>query len=639
MFEHLNTIPEVIYNSQKEFGDKLFLKYKQDNQFQNMTYPQFIDKMESLALSLHELNLRKGDKVGIISDNRYQWFIADMAILSLGAVDVPRGTNSTLNELVYILNHSDATLCFMETPAITDRILSVIDKITNISNFILLTGKIEDVQGKKPDKLNIYEFDALISQGEQLKQTTPDYQDKLQKIRTSINREDLATIIYTSGTTGQPKGVMLLHKNIMHNVRVMPGVVRVNEHDRWLSILPVWHIFERTLEYCIMVSGGLMAYSKPDARHLLPDMAEIKPSYMASVPRVWQSIYNGIQNKIQDDSKVKQILFKMFVAVGKSYTYHSKFLRNNRPLFKHDFIFWHWSKKLYSVLLKVLLLPLDKLGDILIFSKIRQKTGGCLVGPISGGGALPEYVDVFFSAIKLEILEGYGLTETSPIVGCRTFGTFVQGTIGKPAPGVEVSIRNEEGKPLSNQHEKGIVYIKGDLVMAGYYNEPEKTAEVLSKDGWLNTGDLGRVTISGELQLLGRAKDTIVLIGGENVEPQPIEDKLTEHQMIHQAMLLGQNQKNLRAIIVPEEQKLSQFAKEQEISYTSLDDLCNNASVKKEYQKIIKSLINPQQGFKKFEMIPHFALVSQVFEVGKELTQTLKMKRDVITNRYGDLVQ
>ena len=239
----------------------------------------------------------------------------------------------------------------------------------------------------------------------------------------------------------------------------------------------------------------------------------------------------------------------------------------------------------------------------------------------------------------MEILEGWGLTETAPVIGVRLFERLVPRTVGPVSPGIQIMICDDNGEPLKNQHEKGIIYIKGDNVMAGYYKEPEKTKSAITVDGWLNTGDLGRLTLKGELQLCGRAKDTIVLIGGENIEPEPIENKLLELSLIHQVIIIGQDKKVLGALIVPEEEALLGFADKKEISYSSLKDLCNNPQVIDEYKKRIKLKINEKNGFRDYERITFFRLIQESFQPGIELTHSLKMKRDIIYNKYKSIIE
>ncbi|MCG8569389.1 MAG: long-chain fatty acid--CoA ligase [Spirochaetes bacterium] len=635
MYEECQTIVDLTYRGDKNFPDKPFLKYRENEIYQSITFSQFRQLTEQLAASLYELGLRKGDKVGIVSDNLYKWLVTDMAILSIGAVDVPRGSDTQPPEVEYILQHSEATMCFVEDSLQADKVINLLKNLTKIKNIILLTGEISGIKEKAPSSVSITTFDDLMEKGKTL---LSKYESVLKECRQNLTKDDLATIIYTSGTTGAPKGVMLLHKNIMQNVHSMPEVLTVTDKDRWLSVLPVWHVFERTVEYCAFVCCSVLAYSKPTARYLLPDMAEIKPTYMVSVPRIWESIYAGIIKKINSGSPISKALFYFFTKIGLYYSNAFKTLTGMEPHFKKQNSIVKLVRKILALLEMILLFVPQALGNLLVFKKIRAKTGGCLKGPISGGGKLPEYVDDFFAAIKIDILEGYGLTETAPIVSVRNKQSRVRSTIGRPAPGVEVMIGDENWQPLSNQHDKGVVYIKGDLVMAGYYKEPEKTAAIL-KNGWLNTGDLGRKTITNEVQIIGRAKDTIVLMGGENIEPEPIEGKLLESHLINQIIVVGQDKKNLGALVIPDEENLILEVKEMGIKDASYLELIENEKIKMLFADIIKDKISHKNHFRDFEKITCFKLLSSPFEIGVEMTQTLKLKRNIIHEKYHNEIE
>jgi long-chain acyl-CoA synthetase len=358
-----------------------------------------------------------------------------------------------------------------------------------------------------------------------------------------------------------------------------------------------------------------------------------------SVPRIWEALYQGIVNKIKSESKLRFGLFKFFVWIGSHFIRSKKTLMGLTAYFKKPFFLFEFFKRTWALIVLILTAFWYVLGDILVFGKIRARTGGCLHGPVSGGGALPEYLDIFYSVVKIEILEGWGLTETAPVIGVRLFERLVPRTVGPAAPEVEIKICDEKGKPLTNQHEKGIVFVKGPNVMPGYYRDFDRTRAVLSKDGWLNTGDLGRFTITGELQLTGRAKDTIVLIGGENIEPQPIEDKIVEEPLIHQIMVVGQDKKVLGALIIPAEENLYEYAKKHEIKYKTLEDLCVNNKIKDAYREIIKSKINLKNGFRDYERISFFTLIPKPFEVGKEMTHSLKIKRNVVAEKYAKVIE
>lgn len=630
------TLIDVLYNTVAKYGDKIFIKYKVESTYNSFTYKEFLEMVESFASSLIELGVKKEDKIGIISENMYKWLVADYACILLGAIDVPRGSDSTAVELEYILNHAEVSFCFVENPYQAEKILGIIEKLPYLHTLILLIGKKEEINVIIPSKIKIYTFDELLESGYKL---LPKNKNKLEEIKKTVKEEDLVTIIYTSGTTGNPKGVMLTHKNIMHNIRVLPQIIRITDQERWVSILPIWHVFERTIEYIIISTYGLMCYSKPAAKFLLQDFAEIKPTFMVAVPRVYEALYQGIVNRVKSSSKIRWFLFNFFIAIGIGFKKCEKILKGLEPLFEKEFFLKKVFKKLYAFIGFLSLFLLYKLGDLLVYKAIRERTGGCLRGPISGGGALPEYVENFFAAIGMEILEGWGMTETAPVNGVKVFERLVPRTVGAPAPEVEIKICDENGVPLKNQHQKGIVFVKGPNVMKGYYKDPERTKAVLSEDGWLNTGDLGRFTLTGELQLCGRVKDTIVLIGGENVEPAPIEDKLLEHPLIHQVMVVGQDKKVLGALIVPHEENLIEYARKHFISFSSFEDLCKNQQIIDEFKKICKSKINERHGFKEYERITYVTLLPRPFQVGEELTHSLKMRRNYIYEKYKDLIE
>jgi len=636
MFENCKTIVDVFYQAWERFPDKVYLKYFEDGVWKGVTFGQFREMMESLSAALRSIGIRKSDKVAIISDNRWQWLVADMAVLCLGAADVPRGSDSTSQEINYILNHSESHHAFVENPEQADKVLAYIKQPLDLRTIILFTGRTEDIKEAIPQGVRVFTFDEMIEKGRAGLAADPaGFGDP----RKSVDAGDLATLIYTSGTTGQPKGVMLLHKNIMHNVRTLPEVLPITPEERWLSILPVWHIFERTVEYVIMSNCCLMAYSKPTANHLLPALEAICPTYMASVPRVWESLYTGILKKTRSESKFRYLLLRVFVWIGSLFYASKNMVTGMKPRFRRLFILFRALEVLFGAVFMALLFVPDLLGSLLVFRKIHKKTGGCLKLPVSGGGALPGHVDRFFASVKIDIFEGYGLTETSPVIAVRTLDSRMPSTVGRPLPGVEVRICDDEGKPLANQHDKGIVFCRGQLVMSGYYKDEEKTRAVLSSDGWFNTGDLGRLTVTGELQLRGRAKDTIVLTGGENIEPEPIEAKLLENEMIHQCMVYGQDKKRLSVMIVPDQENLTAWAGANKIGFSDIGDLCSNDKVLDEYKRIVDSKISTHNGFKSFEKIFCVLLLAEAFKLGEEMTLSLKLKRNVIADKYKNQME
>ena len=632
-YPQCSSLIDAFYYSADTYPNKPYLQYKEKDVLVNRTYPEIRSLVQYLSTSLYQLGVRSGDKVAIISDNMWKWIVTDLAILSLGAADVPRGSDSTTSEVAYIIKHSDSKICFAENPTQASRIISGLEDDSALEAVILLTGLPEDITAAIPQKLAVYTFDQLVEDG---REKYDSLKDKLESIRKQINEDTLATIIYTSGTTGVPKGVMLSHGNMLTDIYSMLTMIFPTEKDRWISVLPVWHVYERTIEYAIIVIGSSMAYSKPVSKYLLPMLTEIQPTYMVSVPRIWESLYTGVVTKM----KAKPALYKMFCffqKIGIIYYNSKKHLSNEIAYFEKQPFLKMLGIKIASLFKILFLFVPDVIGDLLIFSKIRKILGGKLHVPISGGGKLPDYMDDFFNAAHINVLEGYGMTETSPVICVRTLGALVPRTVGRPIPDVEVMIGNDNFEPLENQHEKGRIYVRSKIVMQGYYKMPEVTAKVI-KNGWLDTGDLGRFTLNGNLQIVGRAKETIVLTGGENIEPVPIEDKILESELIQSVMLVGQDRKYLAALVIPNEVALKEWAENVGLQTEDYEALCSSDEVNEELLSEIRARINMKNGFKACEAVKYVTVISKPFEVGDELTNSLKMKRNYIADKYADKI-
>jgi len=395
-------------------------------------------------------------------------------------------------------------------------------------------------------------------------------------------------------------------------------------------VLPIWHSFERSVEYIVLFSGAGIAYSKPIAKIMLKDIEIIRPTIFPSVPRIWEAIRSGIYKKIKEDGGIKKALFDFFISIGSTYAHLSNMIKGLIPQFKKRNRVLDIIK---SIIPFILLTPLKWLGDLLVFSKLKKKLGGRFRWGISGAGALPPHVDNFFAAAGILLIEGYGLTEAAPICSFRKEKAPVTNTIGPPLPEIEIKILDSEGKEMG-PGEKGVLYVKGPNVMRGYYKRPTETEKVLSKDGWLNTGDLMIKTFKGELKIVGREKETIVLIGGENIEPEPIESAILQSELIDQIIIVGQDQKYICALVVPNLDNLEIYAKDKGVIFDAKEELIDLQSVYELIKDVINGYVNTKNGFKIFERIFKFKLLPKPFEAGKELTSTLKMKRNLITGLY-----
>ncbi len=355
---------------------------------------------------------------------------------------------------------------------------------------------------------------------------------------------------------------------------------------------------------------------------------------LLSVPRVWESLYNKIHDKVRNSSPVQQALFGAFKEIAITYYKHLSRLQNLEYSLTEQSTFASLWQKLISFWIVILLWIPNQISQ-LAFNKIKQGLGGELKFALSGAGALPQYIDTFFNAIGIPILEGYGMTELSGISTRRILGEITVGTLGRCIPGVQIKLMDEKGNEITKPGIKGIAWHKGDHVMKGYYKEPEKTKEILSSDGWLNSGDLLTWTTSGELKYSGRAKDTIVLLGGENLEPEPIEFALVRSRFIQQAMVIGHDQKTLGALIVPDREILEKYLKESKSKMLNeIENLNGDLDIIALFKNEIKTFVSSENGFKNFEKVSNFRILNKKFEPGDELTQTMKIKRNVVTDKY-----
>lgn len=633
-------LPELFQQSAEKFGNRpAFVSKDESKSYKPVTFQEVYDLGINLAEALIDLGVSAKENVALLADNRLEWIVSDYGILMAGAADVPRGTDITDSEIAYILNHCEAKVVFLEN----DKMLEKFQKNRSQLEF----AKTLIVMDKKSTATGVLKLYDLIEKGKDLRAKGSKKAEERMK---AIAPDDLFTIIYTSGTTGMPKGVMLKHSNMIHQTSViLNSMIEIKKDERMLSILPVWHVFERVFEYLAIAAGCATYYT--NVRDLRDDMKKAKPTFMASAPRLWESIYNGIYTRINDPKQTPAIrrgLFNLAYFFSKHFNAATRFLKGNQVDYVGRNPIVSLFKGFYYLVLAIVLAIPYFLLDLVVLSKIREATGGELKASVSGGGALQRHVDAFFNDIGINVLEGYGMTETSPVISVRTFKKLVQGSVGQITPETSVQIRDDLGKVLThvdaNQKlisgkygARGVIHIRGPQVMKGYYKNPETTAKVL-KDGWMDTGDIGMFNFKKTLTITGRAKDTVVLLGGENVEPVPIEDKLTESPFIAQCMVIGQDQKNLGALVVPDFDKLTEWAKENGISETDKQKLIDHPKVLDFYKKEIKALNNTKTGFKSFEQVTPFILITKPFEVGDELTNLFKMKRHLITEKYKDKI-
>ncbi|MFS8867251.1 AMP-dependent synthetase/ligase [Synechococcus sp. H65.1] len=596
----------------EKFADQIALRDPHAQPVFEISYGQLFRRIQTLAAGLQALGIRSGDRVAIFAENSPRWLMADLATLFTGAVNVPRSAVADPAELGYILRHSGSTALIAQDVKTLRRVQPVVQEL-GLKRLLLLSDE---------EEAGVLNFSQWLQKGQEHRYERP-----------QLERSQLATIIYTSGTSGRPKGVMLSHGNLMHQVENLHVVVQPRPGEKVLTILPTWHSYERTCEYFLLSQACTLIYTNP--RSIKQDLQQEQPHYLVAVPRIWETIYEGIQRQLREKSPLMQRLIRTLMAASESYVLAGRIARN-QSILHYDVSPW---VRLRARLQQGLLWPVHRLADALIYRKVRQALGPNFQQAISGGGSLPAYLDLFYEVVGISILNGYGLTETSPVLCARRPDNNVRGTAGPPLPGTEFRIVDPETRQPLPPGEKGLILARGPQVMMGYYNNPEATAQVLSPDGWFETGDLGWLTPDGQLVITGRAKEVIVLLNGENVEPQPLEDACLQSPYISQIVVVGQDQKKLAALIYPNLDALKAWAAEQGIP-TAEAELLAHPQVRALILREVRTRIQERPGYQAHEQIADFRFLPEPLSVENGLlTQTLKIKRNPVAERYAHLIQ
>lgn len=625
-----DNLAEMYRLAADRYGDRpAFATRLRSGVFRPVSYRDLYDFGLYLGTALIELGVEAREHVGLLADNRVEWNIVDYATLLIGAADVPRGTDVTNSEIEYILNHCDARVVFVEDRKLMDRLIKLMPRLDRVERLVLMDLEAEPPKGT-------YGLAALVARGKELREQGD---RRVEERMAGIKPDDLFTLIYTSGTTGTPKGVQLTHRNMASQVRNLPFCLEPD--DRLLSILPIWHSYERVFQM-IALSNGCCTYFT-SLRSIGDDLKTVKPTIMASAPRLWENLYLRIRKGVDESHWIRRALFHAAYYCSRQVKGSWYFLRG----LELDMEGRTWARSLgrgvVAVLKILLFLPPYVALNAVVLEKLRLVVGGSFKGTVSGGGALQPHVDEFFNYIGIPVKEGYGLSETCPVIAVRRWENLVIGTVGPLYPDTEARIvdlssgavlypdatRKGGGRGL-----KGEIHVRGPQVMQGYYKNPEATARVL-RDGWLNTGDIGAMTYNDCLKILGRTKDTIVLRNGENVEPIPIEAKLCESPLVDQCMVVGQDQKQLGALVVPSLDGFRANGTEAE----SLEALAASPEALRLVHEEAKRLVAAGTGFKGFERIHEIRLLGKAFEVGDELTSTFKIKRHVVAERYARRIE
>jgi len=610
------TLTDLFLNLSKKYKgtDKTAFarKPKTDQPYETITWDQVHEDTHALAAYMVKHGIEAGDRVAILSENRYEWAVVDLALQLIGAINVSLYTSLPSSQCEYILKNSEAEMFFVSTGIQLKKAREVFDNCEDLNRVIAFD---EPNISSYLDDAYVSLFEDVMNEGVK---ELPKTEDEIDRRSKAIEPEDLATLIYTSGTTGKPKGAMLTHRNIVSNIKAAHQRIDIMETDRCLSFLPLCHSFERTAGYYAMMAGGAEIYYAESVDTVAKNMTEAHPTIIMSVPRLFEKIYNLVSKNVEEGSAVKQKIFNWAQKVGRKYADGERGLVSMKK----------------------------KLADKLVFDKLKERTGGRIRFFVSGGAALPAEIGHFFMGAGLNIIEGYGLTETSPVMCCNTYGDEQMGTVGKVLPGVTVAIqRLEDSKiiaeisgedyPTDHDSEQGEILCKGPNVMEGYWKNEEATREMIDDDGYLHTGDVGKF-LGGKLKITDRIKHMIVNAGGKNIYPGPIEDLFKTSKWIDQLVVVGERQPYMAALIVPDYEVLEAHAKEEGIEYGSIEDLIKKDEIQKIYNKEMRS---HSKDLASHEKLRDFRIVPNEFTVESgELTPTLKIKRRIVEDKYGHLI-
>jgi long-chain acyl-CoA synthetase len=586
------TLTQLFFTAVDQFDKPDALQYKAGGVYQPISHRDVLRRVRHLGLGLRSLGVRRGDRVAILSENRPEWAIADYASLTSGVTDVPIYPSLPAEQIVFPLNDSAAVAIFVSTPAQAAKIAAVRSHVPCLRTVISFTGT--RVDGAD---LTIAEVEALGAAVDS-DAVAASYRAEALTVRP----DDVATIIYTSGTTGEPKGVMLTHDNIYSNVAGAGQILPGQPNDVCLSFLPLSHIFERMGGHYFMFSIGCSICYAESIETLIDDFGIVRPTIVFSVPRIYEKILSGATERARAAGGLTQRVFFWARAVGEEWVTAQEAGRTPSP----------WLAARYAV------------ASRLVFSKIRARTGGRMRHFVSGGAPLAVEVNRFFKAAGLVIYEGYGLTETSPVITVNTLDHNRIGTVGVPIAGVEVGIADD-----------GEVVTRGPNVMLGYYNKPDATQAAIDADGWFHTGDIGEIT-DGYLRITDRKKDLIVTAGGKNIAPQPIENIVRQNRYVSQAVMIGDRRRFPAMLIVPNFTQLEPWAKHKGIAFADRAALIHNADV---IAKMEREVLGDLHGFAHFEMPKKVVLLEHDFTIERgELTPTLKVKRRFVDEHYKAII-
>ncbi|MBD1882788.1 long-chain fatty acid--CoA ligase [Microcoleus vaginatus] len=620
-YSSIQSIPEFWAIVKQKFGQTVALHDPHSQPEIKLTYTDLYQQIQQFAAGLQALGIEPNPgepippRVALFADNSPRWLIADQGIMMAGAANAVRGATADPEELLYIIQDSGSTALVVENRALLKKLQHRLPDLP-IQLIVLLS----DEEPETSQTLSTVKFSQVMTTGAN-RPLKP----------TNHKPQTLATLLYTSGTTGKPKGVMLTHGNLLHQLITLGTVLQPEAGESALSILPSWHAYERSVEYFLLSQGCTQIYT--NIRYFKQDFKTYKPQYMVSVPRIWESIYEAVQKQFREQPPNKQKLVDFLLSASQQYIEARRICQGLTLSLKPASA----SEKLIARTKSIVLSPVHALAEKLVYQKVREATGGRLKWAISGGGSLAAHIDNFFEIANIGLLVGYGLTETSPVLTVRRPWHNLKGSAGQPLAHTEIKIVDPETRQQLPTGQRGLVLARGPQIMQGYYLNPQATAKAIDPEGWFDTGDLGWLTPGNDLILTGRAKDTIVLSNGENIEPQPIEDACLRSPYIDQIMLVGQDQRSVGALIVPNAEAVQKWAETQNPPLHEID--WNSKTIQDLFRKELNREVQNRPGYRADDRIGPFRLIQEPFSIENGmLTQTLKIKRPVVTQHYRDMI-
>lgn len=587
------TLPQLFHQAAEKHPRADALSFKKDGKWHNISSAEMIRRIENIALGLYSLGLRKGDKAAILAANSPEWTLSDAGCQFAGVIDAPIYTTLAENSVCYIINDAGARVFFLENKATYDRIDDIIPECASIERFIFFDPVGVDLE-------NAMSLADLEAAGEALKAEKPDL---LEDLVDAVHPNDIATLIYTSGTTGEPKGVMLTHTNLISNIIDAGEKYIFGADDIPLSVLPLSHVFERNGMYLYILHGMAVHYAE-SVDKVPENLQEIRPTIFIGVPRIFEKVYSKAKLQAAKSGGLKEKIFDWAIDIAKEYAMR---IEKDQPIpfflgVKHS------------------------IADKLVFSKLRAFFGGRLRSCITGGAALPDEIFLIFTGAGISIMQGYGLTETSPVISSNNPTGVRLGTVGKPISNVKVRIAAD-----------GEIEATGPGVMLGYYNKPVATRDVFTDDGWFKTGDIGTIDADGFLKITDRKKELFKTSGGKYIAPSPIEQMIKGSRFVNQVVLVGNERKFASALIVPNFELLESYAKLKGLDLKTPHDFCSSPKI---IDLLERQVAGHTKDLARYESVKKIAILEHELTVeGGELTPTLKVKRRVVDEKYRDIIE